>query len=149
MGVGRAERRHGRRCDRRGGRAIWGTDRCRGGRSARSGLECHLARVGRLLREREREFGEIVQAETGKPWQNAVAEVASSAALADFMASEVDRYLGWPGQAISYKVGERVWLAARDAVQAREGAAFDLKEFHRRALDLGPMGLAQLQRELV
>ena len=68
---------------------------------------------------------------------------------ADFMASEVDRYLGWPGQAISYKVGERVWLAARDAVKAREGAAFDLKEFHRRALDLGPMGLAQLQRELV
>jgi uncharacterized protein (DUF885 family) len=42
-----------------------------------------------------------------------------------------------------------VWLAARDAVKAREGAAFDLKEFHRRALDLGPMGLAQLQRELV
>ena len=68
---------------------------------------------------------------------------------ADFMASEVDRYLGIPGQAISYKVGERVWLAARDAVKAREGAAFDLKEFHRRALDLGPMGLAQLQRELV
>jgi uncharacterized protein (DUF885 family) len=67
---------------------------------------------------------------------------------ADFMASEVDRYLGWPGQAISYKVGERVWLAARDAVKAREGAAFDLKEFHRRALDLGPMGLGQLQREL-
>jgi uncharacterized protein (DUF885 family) len=68
---------------------------------------------------------------------------------ADFMASEVDRYLGMPGQAISYKVGERVWLAARDAVKVREGAAFDLKEFHRRALDLGPMGLAQLQRELV
>ena len=30
---------------------------------------------------------------------------------ADFMASELDRYLGWPGQAICYKVGERVWLA--------------------------------------
>jgi uncharacterized protein (DUF885 family) len=67
---------------------------------------------------------------------------------ADFMASEVDRYLGLPGQAISYKVGERVWLGARDAARARGGAAFDLKEFHRRALDLGPMGLAQLDREL-
>jgi uncharacterized protein (DUF885 family) len=67
---------------------------------------------------------------------------------ADFMASEVDRYLGLPGQAISYKVGERVWLGARDAARNRGGGAFDLKEFHRAALDLGPMGLAQLDREL-
>ena len=67
---------------------------------------------------------------------------------ADFMASEVDRYLGLPGQAISYKVGERVWLGARDAARTRAGAGFDLKEFHRAALDLGPMGLAQLDREL-
>jgi uncharacterized protein (DUF885 family) len=67
---------------------------------------------------------------------------------ADFMASEVDRYLGLPGQAISYKVGERVWLGARDAARARAGSAFDLKQFHRHALDLGPMGLAQLEREL-
>jgi uncharacterized protein (DUF885 family) len=67
---------------------------------------------------------------------------------ADFMASEVDRYLGLPGQAISYKVGERVWLDARDAARTRAGGAFDLKAFHRAALDLGPMGLAQLDREL-
>jgi uncharacterized protein (DUF885 family) len=66
----------------------------------------------------------------------------------DFMASEVDRYLGLPGQAISYKVGERVWLGARNAARERAGDAFDLKEFHRRALDLGPMGLAQLNEEL-
>jgi uncharacterized protein (DUF885 family) len=64
------------------------------------------------------------------------------------MASEVDRYLGWPGQAISYKVGERVWLKARDDARARHGAAFDLKAFHAAALDLGPLGLDQLQREL-
>ena len=66
----------------------------------------------------------------------------------DFMRSEIDRYLGWPGQAISYKVGERVWLAARDRARTRQGEAFDLKAFHRQALDLGPMGLAQLEREL-
>jgi uncharacterized protein (DUF885 family) len=66
----------------------------------------------------------------------------------DFMKSEVDRYLGLPGQAISYKVGEREWLAARAEVQARKGAAFDLKAFHSFALDLGSMGLAQLRREL-
>src|SRR6516165_12334964 len=65
---------------------------------------------------------------------------------ADFMASEVDRYLGLPGQAISYKVGERVWLDSRDAAKARAGGAFDLKAFHRAALDLGPMGLDQLDR---
>jgi uncharacterized protein (DUF885 family) len=64
------------------------------------------------------------------------------------MASEVDRYLGLPGQAISYKVGERVWLRGRDDARARAGSAFDLKVFHRRALDLGPMGLDQLSREL-
>jgi uncharacterized protein (DUF885 family) len=66
----------------------------------------------------------------------------------DFMASEVDRYLGLPGQAISYKVGERVWLRARADARARAGDRFDLKDFHRRALDLGPMGLAQLEQEL-
>jgi uncharacterized protein (DUF885 family) len=67
---------------------------------------------------------------------------------AEFMTSEIDRYLGWPGQAISYKVGERIWLECREDVRRRKGAAFDLKEFHQHALDLGNMGLAQLQREL-
>jgi uncharacterized protein (DUF885 family) len=66
----------------------------------------------------------------------------------DFMASEVDRYLGWPGQAISYKIGERVWLGAREQAQRAAGDVFDLKAFHARALNLGPMGLGQLEREL-
>jgi uncharacterized protein (DUF885 family) len=66
----------------------------------------------------------------------------------DFMRSEVDRYLGWPSQAISYKIGERVWLAARGEARQRAGDAFDLKRFHAEALNLGPMGLAQLRREL-
>jgi uncharacterized protein (DUF885 family) len=67
---------------------------------------------------------------------------------ADFMASEVDRYLGLPGQAISYKVGERVWLDGREAAKVRKGSGFDLKSFHHFALDLGGMGLDQLSREL-
>jgi uncharacterized protein (DUF885 family) len=66
----------------------------------------------------------------------------------DFVASEISRYLGLPGQAISYKVGERAWLDARAAAKERKGSAFDLKQFHTQALDLGPMGLAQMQREL-
>ena len=64
------------------------------------------------------------------------------------LASEVDRYLGWPGQAISYKVGEREWLAARESARASLGDAFDLKGFHKAALDLGPMGLQQLRNEM-
>jgi uncharacterized protein (DUF885 family) len=66
----------------------------------------------------------------------------------DLAASEVDRYLGWGGQAISYKVGERIWLAVRAAAKQRKGAAFDLKAFHSHVLNLGPMGLAQLQQEV-
>jgi uncharacterized protein (DUF885 family) len=67
---------------------------------------------------------------------------------ADFLRSEVDRYLGWPGQAICYKVGERAWLAVRERARERAGTSFDLKTFHTRALNLGPMGLAQLEREM-
>lgn len=53
-----------------------------------------LGRAAILLREREKEFGEIVQAETGKPWKNAVAEVGSSAELAIFMEGEGSRLYG-------------------------------------------------------
>ncbi|MQG82733.1 MAG: DUF885 domain-containing protein, partial [SAR202 cluster bacterium] len=66
----------------------------------------------------------------------------------EFMASEISRYLGLPGQAISYKVGERVWREAREQVRKRQGSAFKLKDFHTHALNLGPMGLAQMKREL-
>ena len=67
----------------------------------------------------------------------------------DFVASEVSRYLGIPGQAISYKVGEREWLAAREESQQQLGSDFDLKQWHTRALSLGPMGLSQMRRELL
>lgn len=53
-----------------------------------------LGRAAQLLREREQLFGEIVQAETGKPWKNAVAEVGSSADLAIFMEGEGSRLYG-------------------------------------------------------
>jgi uncharacterized protein (DUF885 family) len=65
-----------------------------------------------------------------------------------FMRSEIDRYLGWPAQAISYKVGEREWLAAREDARARDGGAFDLRAWHTRALRLGAVGLGQLRAEL-
>ncbi len=61
---------------------------------------------------------------------------------------EVNRYLGWPGQAPSYKVGEKIWLQARADAKARHGDAFDLKAFHTAALDLGSLGLDPLQAAL-
>jgi uncharacterized protein (DUF885 family) len=63
-------------------------------------------------------------------------------ALAGF---EVDRYLGWPAQALAFKVGARLWLEARAAREAAEGAGFSLRAFHRDALALGPMGLDPLR----
>ena len=53
-----------------------------------------------------------------------------------------------PGQAISYKVGERVWLEGRERARRRLGEAFDLKHFHQVVLDMGAMGLDQLRDEL-
>jgi uncharacterized protein (DUF885 family) len=62
--------------------------------------------------------------------------------------SETDRYLGWPGQAISYKVGERVWMAAREDAKTRLGSAFNMKKFHTYALKIGPMGLDPFAAEM-
>lgn len=66
----------------------------------------------------------------------------------EFNRSEVDRYLGWPAQAISYKLGERVWLRLRDDARQRHGASFDLADWHDKALKLGNLGLDLLQSEL-
>ncbi|MCE7079826.1 DUF885 domain-containing protein [Streptomyces sp. ST2-7A] len=68
-----------------------------------------------------------------------------------YITSEITRYLGVPGQAISYKLGERAWLAGRDAARAAHaarGAEFDLKAWHTAALSLGSLGLDDLADEL-
>ncbi|MHA7180661.1 DUF885 domain-containing protein [Arthrobacter sp. MDB2-24] len=62
---------------------------------------------------------------------------------------EYNRYLGWPGQAPSYKIGQRLWEQIRDEVRAGEGGTFDLRDFHTRALNLGSVGLDTLRRALV
>src|SRR5580658_2107606 len=66
----------------------------------------------------------------------------------EFLESEVVRYLSMPGQAISYKLGERAWLAGRDAARAARGASFDLRAWHMAALSLGSLGLDDLADEL-
>jgi uncharacterized protein (DUF885 family) len=66
----------------------------------------------------------------------------------EFVQFEVNRYLGWPGQAPSYKVGQRIWEQIRDDAKAAEGDAFDIKKFHKRALDMGGVGLDTLRSAL-
>jgi uncharacterized protein (DUF885 family) len=62
--------------------------------------------------------------------------------------SELRRCLGLPGQAPSYKLGERTWLQARQDAMARAGEAFSLKDFHAEALSLGALGLDPLRQAL-
>ncbi|MEV8253381.1 DUF885 domain-containing protein [Rhodoglobus sp. NPDC076762] len=62
---------------------------------------------------------------------------------------EVDRYFGWPGQALAFKVGAKLWGDARSQAAAQAGDSFDLKKFHRDALGLGPMGLGPLRSLLL
>lgn len=66
----------------------------------------------------------------------------------EFVRFELERYLGWAGQAPSYKVGQRLWERARDEAAARDGAAFDLRKFHSQALDVGSVGLDVLREAL-
>ena len=66
----------------------------------------------------------------------------------EFIRFEVNRYLGWPGQAPSYKVGQRIWEQIRDETAEREGDDFDIKRFHMRALRLGGVGLDTLRMAL-
>jgi uncharacterized protein (DUF885 family) len=65
-----------------------------------------------------------------------------------FVTSEIDRYLGAPGHAICFKLGEQEWLAARARRQQVLGGSFDLKGFHMDALSLGAMGLARFRSEI-
>lgn len=59
---------------------------------------------------------------------------------------ELDRYLGWPGQAPSYAVGQRIWQQLREEMTAR---GWPLKQFHSRALDLGGLPLDVLRSALL
>jgi uncharacterized protein (DUF885 family) len=61
---------------------------------------------------------------------------------------EIDRYIAIPGQALSYMTGMIEIERARSNAEARDGAVFDLRDFHDRVLELGQLPLAALRREL-
>ena len=65
-----------------------------------------------------------------------------------FVRFEVLRYLGWGGQAPSYKIGQRIWEELRDEAATAAGDAFDIRDFHRNALALGGVRLDTLQQAL-
>jgi uncharacterized protein (DUF885 family) len=87
----------------------------------------------------------------GQPWTPELARAfygEHSGRDPEFLDSELVRYLGIPGQAISYKLGERAWLAGREAARQARGADFDLKAWHMAALSQGSLGLDDLASEL-
>jgi uncharacterized protein (DUF885 family) len=61
---------------------------------------------------------------------------------------ETDRYICWPGQALTYKIGQREIERLRREITARDGSAFDLRAFHDAVLGHGSLPLATLAREL-
>ncbi|MYV42527.1 DUF885 family protein [Streptomyces sp. SID1328] len=87
----------------------------------------------------------------GERWTPELAEEffrAHSSRPADFVVSELTRYLTMPGQAIGYKLGERAWLLGRERARERHGDSFDPKAWHMAALSQGSLGLDDLVDEL-
>ncbi|HEX2074913.1 MAG TPA: DUF885 domain-containing protein [Geodermatophilus sp.] len=87
----------------------------------------------------------------GRPWTPELARAflgEHSGSSTAFLDSELVRYLGVPGQAIGYKLGERAWLAGREAARRARGDGFDLKAWHMAALSQGSLGLDDLAAEL-
>ncbi|MGW1051979.1 DUF885 domain-containing protein [Streptomyces sp. NPDC002521] len=87
----------------------------------------------------------------GERWTPELAQeffASHSSRPADFVESELTRYLTIPGQAIGYKLGERAWLLGRENARERHGDAFDLKAWHMAALSQGSLGLDDLVDEL-
>ncbi|MEZ0066001.1 uncharacterized protein (DUF885 family) [Streptacidiphilus sp. MAP12-20] len=121
-------------------------------------LDEQMLRTIRVIMDIGMHLGLTIPADSpfrpGETWTPELASeffAAYSGCPADMRESEIVRYLGWPGQAIGYKLGERAWRAGRAAAQAAaeaRGETFDLKAWHMRALAQGSFGLDDLVREL-
>jgi uncharacterized protein (DUF885 family) len=87
---------------------------------------------------------------TGKwDFEYALAQMTENVNMSpEFIHFETNRYFGWPGQAPSYKVGQRIWEQLRDEARAKAGDSFDIKAWHKRALNLGGLPLDTLRYAL-
>jgi uncharacterized protein (DUF885 family) len=86
-----------------------------------------------------------------KGWarDQAVACLRDNSALAETnIQNEVDRYIGWPGQATAYKVGELRILALRRKAEATLGDRFDIRRFHDAVLDEGALPMTVLEQRI-
>ncbi len=86
-----------------------------------------------------------------KGWtrQQALDYLASNTALSIHeVTTEIDRYISWPAQALSYKLGEYTIWQLRHEAESRLGADFDLRAFHDFILDLGSVPLEVLKDEV-
>lgn len=118
-------------------------------------LDCQMMRAARVIVDIGMHLGLEIPAESpfhpGERWTVDLAQEffgLHSGRPADFVESEVTRYLSMPGQAIGYKLGERAWLLGRDNARAAHGDSFDLKAWHMAALSQGSLGLDDLVDEL-
>lgn len=87
--------------------------------------------------------------EFGWSRDKAIAYFKDNAALSDLeITNEVDRYIAWPGQAVSYKLGELTIRRLRSEAEAKLGSRFDQRQFHDIILGLGAVPLPVLETEV-
>jgi uncharacterized protein (DUF885 family) len=82
------------------------------------------------------------------PRQRSIDFLQSSGLTETDAVIETDRYIAWPGQALTYKIGQREIQRLRAALTERDGSGFDLRAFHDAVLGHGSLPLATLSREL-
>jgi uncharacterized protein (DUF885 family) len=111
-----------------------------------------LDRMGKLSFDAWRASRLVV--DTGmhvKGWsrQQAIAYMLENTALArNNIENEVDRYIGWPGQALAYKIGQREIFKLRHEAEATLGTRFDIRAFHDRVLANGAISLPVLRDQV-